>query len=118
MYYFDIILLNNCNYSENAHKLLQDYKIKHNKVMVNNTNKHLYKTNDIITYPQIYLKKYNNNGSQLIGGYDELKNIIDLVYNKELTDTNINKLMVDYKLSKKATLRVIELINSNLSKLI
>jgi len=112
MYYIDIILLEGCQYSNQAYDLLVNNQIKHKKVIVNNSNKHLYKSNDIDTYPQIYLKKYNNNGSVLIGGYDNLNKLFKLFHGKELDDKNILNIMNEYNISKKASLRIFELINS------
>ena len=112
MYYFDIILLEGCSSSSDAYNLLVNNQINHKKVIVNNNNKHLYKSKDIDTYPQIYLKKYNHNGNVLIGGYDNLSNLFKLFHGKELNDKHISNVMNEYNISKKASLRIFELINS------
>ena len=70
-----------------------------------------YKTQQINTFPQIYLCKSNNNGTQLLGGYDDLYNFISEFKGKKFNDQLINNFMSKYSWSKKATLRMIQLIN-------
>jgi glutaredoxin len=112
MYYFNAILLEDCPYSMSADKLLKNYNIKSNIILVNSSNKDTYKTDKINTFPQIYLKKHNSVGNVLIGGYNDLKNLTDLVYKKKFNDEIIKTTMNKYNLSKKTSLRVYQLINS------
>ena len=114
-YYLTCILLKDCPYSISANNLLKEYKINSHVVWINNTNKkekEKYKTDKISTFPQIYLKKKNTVGNILIGGYSELKTLVDLVYKKSVNDDNINIIMNKYNYSKKTCLRIIQLINN------
>jgi len=112
-YYFHAIVLENCPYSNAALELFKEFK--NNKVIittVNQRNKENYKTEEISTFPQIYFKKNNSKGSLLLGGYSELKNIVDSFKNKEYSIDKINNFISNNKKwSKKAVLRLIELIN-------
>ena len=100
MYYLQLISLKDCPYSEAAQSLLKDNNINHKLVLVN-----------ISTFPQIYLKKENSNGSVLIGGYDLIKEYYDSVKNTK----NLDKLKKVIKknspnMSEKSVLRFIQLI--------
>ena len=109
-YYLKAVLLEGCPYSIAAKDLLAVNKIPVKITNVNQTNKNQFKTNIISTFPQIYLCKYNNNGTQLLGGYDDLNDFISKFkgkYNENL----IHEFMGKYSWSKKATLRMIQLIN-------
>lgn len=112
-YYLYCVILKNCPYSEAAYDLLSKYKnIKKEFTFVEQHNKENYKTEKIKTFPQIYLKKYNSNGTQLIGGYDSIKNVFNQFYGKY--DKNNLKVFLNDNQSwnKKTTLRLIELINN------
>lgn len=111
LYYIKAILLTNCPYSEAAFQLINTHKLPNKVTWVNQDNKNNYKTEFISTFPQIYLSKYNNNNNLLLGGYDDFKSFIDTFKSKSLSDDNINKFMTKYKWSRKATLRLIQLIN-------
>lgn len=112
-YYIKAILLDNCKYSIAANELL----ILHVNIIncqiinVNASNKLEYKTNQINTFPQIYLCKDNTFGSLLLGGYEELSNFISTFKGNNLNNDNIKQFMNKYKWSKKATLRLIQIIN-------
>jgi glutaredoxin len=112
-YYLHSIILEGCPYSTAAHKLLKSFpKIKSKITFVNSNNKENYKTDKINTFPQIYLKRYNKNGSLLIGGYTEFKKLLDLFHTQKYSEANVNKFINDNKdWSKKSILRLIELIN-------
>lgn len=110
-YYIKAIILENCPYSNAATKIINENKINNDMIIVTNINKQIYKTDKINTFPQIYLQKYNSNGSQLLGGYDDLKYSMDIFKNKKYDESNVNIFMNKYKWSKKATLRLIELLN-------
>jgi glutaredoxin len=112
-YYLYCVILKNCPYSEAAHTFLNSYNnIKKEFTFINQNEKENYKTKKINTFPQIYLKKYNSNGTQLIGGYTEIKNFFNEFYGKYNNDI-ITKFLSNNNLwSKKTTLRLVELINS------
>ena len=112
-YYLHLVILQNCPYSIAAKELLENHPhIKTIITSVNNTNKENYKTDEIDTFPQIYLKKKNKQGSLLIGGYTEFKKLFDQYY--KMKDYNNNKItQINNKWSKRALLNFIILINSN-----
>jgi glutaredoxin-related protein len=113
-YYIHSVILQDCSYSNAVYKLLKNYpKIKTNITFVNDSNKENYKTYDIQTFPQIYLKRYNKNGSLLIGGYTELKELFDLFYKTKYSNNKIIQIINNNnRWSKKSLLRFIHLINS------
>ena len=111
-YYLNLILLEGCPYSEAAFKTVKNLNIKNKYVWVNSKNKESYKTNSISTFPQIYLMKEDRLGSVLIGGNSDLQNIIGTFYKKKLDDKLVKEYDKKYDWSHKATLRIIELINS------
>jgi glutaredoxin len=101
-----LISLKNCPYSEAAKQLLDNYKIKYKYILVNNidSEKIKYKNKNINTFPQIYYFKKNK--KKLIGGYDDLKFIIDIINDSK----DINKILKKYnKWAKKDILRIIAL---------
>ena len=112
-YYLHSVILQNCPYSNAAHDLLKNYpKIKTKITFVNNNNKENYKTEYINTFPQIYLKRSNKNGSLLIGGYTEIKELFDLFYKTKYSKKKILEFInKNNKWSKKSLLRFIHLIN-------
>jgi hypothetical protein len=111
-YYIKAILLDNCGYSIASKKLLDLHNIRTEIINVNVLNKIEYKNDQIQTFPQIYLCKDNSLGSLLLGGYDDLSYFISNFKKKTLNDDNIDKFNIKYKWSKKATLRLIQLINN------
>ena len=111
MYYLQLISLKDCPYSEAAQSLLKDNNINHKLVLVNRNEKDKFKTDNISTFPQIYLKKENSNGSVLIGGYDLIKEY----YDSANSTKNLDKLKKLIKknspdMSEKSVLRFIQLI--------
>jgi len=112
-YYLHAVILVGCPYSAAAQELLKNKSnIKTKFTFVNYENKENYKTEEIKTFPQIYLKKNNSNGSLLIGGYDKLKNIFETYYKEKYSLDKINNYIKDNNnWSKKSLLRLIELIN-------
>jgi glutaredoxin len=110
-YYMKIISLDGCPYSIHANNLLEIHNIPFKKVIVNYDTKDNYKSVDIQTFPQIYLKKLGSKSNLLLGGYDDLKYSIDLFKGQKYDDNNIINFMNKYKWSKKATLRLIQLLN-------
>jgi len=115
-YYLYSIVLENCPYSNAARKMLESHSNsninKHIKT-VNSTNKDDYKTSEIHTFPQIYLKRNGHNGSLLIGGYTDLQEIFNLFHKKKYSSETVNKFIEkNKKWSKKSLLRFISLINT------
>ena len=112
-YYLHAVILAGCPYSLAAYELLNNKpNIKIKFTHINYENKDNYKTSDIQTFPQIYLKKNNTNGSLLIGGYNELKNMFNSFYKERYSSDKVNNYIKDNKnWSKKSLLRFIELIN-------
>ena len=114
-YNIKIIFLENCDFSKKSLKLLQDNNIKYELVEIDHMNKDKFKTDIISTFPQIYLTKQNNVGHLLLGGYNELNYAIKLfknIDNKDVFNKNKKQFMSEnINWSKKATLRLIELIN-------
>jgi len=111
-YYLYCVILNNCPYSQAAYELLNSYKnIKKDFTFIERSEMENYKTDLINTFPQIYLKRYNTNGTKLIGGYTEFKNIIDTFKNKIDKESIKNFIKNNSSWNKKSLLRLIELIN-------
>ena len=78
-YYLYGIILEGCPYSMAAKELLRKNIKNHEIFMVTHDNKSDYKNECIDTFPQIYLRKYNSEFSELVGGYEDLKKIYDVV---------------------------------------
>lgn len=111
-YYLHLILLKDCHHSLNSFETVNNLKIKNeSKWISTEEEKEMYKEN-YPTFPQIYLKKENSNGSLLLGGNDDLQKFIGLFYKQKYNNKYIDNFMDKSKWSKKATLRMIELINS------
>lgn len=111
MYYFKLISLKGCPYSKSCEDLFSNNKIEHELLQINQSEKEKFKLGMINTFPQIYLKKKYSNGSLLIGGFDEIKKIHDIV--KSSKDINkIKKTIFDKieNISDKSSLRIIELL--------
>jgi len=112
-YYLHIVALINCPYSNASIELVKDQKFKSVITKVDNNNKDNYKTDDIDTFPQIYLKKNNNPGSLLLGGHTELKKFFDTFHVTEYKKENVDKFIEqNTRWTKKPVLRLIELINN------
>jgi hypothetical protein len=111
-YYFYAIILNGCPYSEKAYKLLKNKNKNYQSKRIDYSIMDKYKTNEIQTFPQIYLKRKDKNGSLLIGGYTDLENIYDTFYKKECNKNVIDNYIKEKNLSRKILLRIIELINN------
>lgn len=110
MYYIKAVILEECSYSDAALNLLKKHNIKHSIININYNNMNNYITNQINTFPQLYLKKQNDHGNLLLGGHDDLKNFINTFKNRKYSEDNVKKFMKEYNWSKKACLRLIELI--------
>ena len=110
-YYLKAIILNSCSHSLNAKQLIETNNINNKIITIDDHNKDNYKSDIITTFPQIYLERKHRNGSLLLGGYDDLVYIINTFKNQEFNKENVTKFCDKYKWSRKATLRLIELIN-------
>lgn len=110
-YFIKAILLDGCPYSQSAFQLLKIHNIPNKIITVNQDNKAIYKTDNINTFPQLYLNKYNSNGSLLLGGNDELSEFITNFKGQKYSEENVEKYMKKYNWSKKAILRLVQLIN-------
>ena len=112
MYYLFVVTLEDCPYSIAAIELLNSFKIKFKNLIVKRNDKEKYKTNEIQTYPQIYMKKTPTHDSLLLGGYSDLKEFIDLFINKKYNETTVENFRKKYSFwNKKSILRLIEIIN-------
>jgi glutaredoxin len=112
MYYIHTVLLENCPYSTSAKNLLDKYNIKYTNIIVNQSNKDKFKTGTLQTFPQVFLKKKNSKGSLYLGGYNEMDELCRMFYKQPLNSSNLLLVQNKYKISKKAGLRLIELINN------
>ncbi len=110
MYYLKIFLLKDCPYCFATKNLLKNKKNIEIQYIDDN-EKDKYKTKQISTFPQIYLKKNNSKGSLLLGGHSDLKNVLDLINQ----NNDIKKLQKKFKKkyenwSNKAILRLIQIL--------
>jgi hypothetical protein len=71
------IILKGCPYSEALVSLLKAHHIKHNMIKVDTNTKNKYKTDIIDTFPQLYI--IIRGRKLLIGGYNDVKNIINII---------------------------------------
>jgi glutaredoxin len=112
MYYLFVVTLEDCPYSMAAIDLLNSFKIKYKHLKVNKNEKEKFKTVEINTFPQIYLKKNKTNDSLLLGGYNNLKEFVDTFINQKYDEKKILEFQNKYQLwHKKPILRLIEIIN-------
>jgi hypothetical protein len=109
-YYIKAILLKNCSYSLNAYNLLKEYKIKSDIYFINIEEKHIYKTNLINTFPQLYLKKYNSHGHLLLGGYTDFNELLKLIKTKDTEN------IIEYIENKKWTPKIIKILIKLITK--
>lgn len=110
-YYIKVILLEGCSYSNAANLLIKTHQLPTDIIWVTQLNKENYKTDQINTFPQIYLKKINSKGNLLLGGYQELVFFINTFYRQKISESSISKWIDKTYWSKKSTLRLIQLIN-------
>ncbi len=112
MYVVKVISLENCPYSIAAIDLLKNEKINTKIINVTVDNKETFKNKEIKTFPQIYLTRNNREGQLLIGGYTDIKEIVDVINKNNSLDKLINFLTKKYpKWSRKAKLRLIKLFH-------
>jgi glutaredoxin len=109
MYYLYIITLESCPYSIAALELLDSLNIKYKQLKVTDLNKKKYKTEEINTFPQIYLVK--DGTKLLLGGYSDLNEFINLFIKQKYNNKTILKFQQKYKLwNRKSILRLLEII--------
>jgi len=112
MYYLFVVVLENCPFSEGAVELLKKNKTNFKSLKITSSDKDKYKTDEISTFPQIYLKKTRNNDTLLLGGFSDLKIFFENFINKKYDENKVNEFKKKYLLwNKHAVLRLIELIN-------
>ena len=111
MYYLFVVILENCPYSIDVINLLNILEIKYKYLIVKINEKEKYKTEEINTFPQIYLKK-NTNDSLLLGGFNDLEYFIKKFKNQKYDKKNILIFKNKYKYwHEKPILRLLEIIN-------
>ena len=112
MYSLKALVLEGCPYCRQLKDLLTEYNIKTEYVTIPWNIKDKYKTKEISTFPQVYMIDKNEK-STLIGGYSDVKNIIDIL--RDNNYDNIKKKISSkyYSLSNKTQLRLIELFTKN-----
>lgn len=107
-----VIILENCPYSIAANQLLSNYNIPFEKIVVNQNTKDKYKTNIISTFPQIYI--LNKNKEILLGGYNDIEEIINIINSSNNLDKIKEKFNEKYpKYDYKIILRIIQLFKLN-----
>lgn len=105
--------LEGCGFSRACVETLDNLKVPYTIINVSQDNKDKFKIPNVIeTYPQIYLTKNNRKGTLLLGGYSDLKNVIDtFVYTPSniMNDATLNQ-FIKNGWTKKMVLRLIELL--------
>jgi len=119
MYYLLIVTLEECPYSIATINLLDTFKIIYKHLKVKIKDKENFKTIEIDTFPQIYLKKNKTNDTLLLGGYNDLNEFINTFIKQNYCDENKIKFQLKYKYwHKKPILRLIELFNQKQGSLL
>lgn len=107
-YYLLINSLIGCPYSIELENIIKKHKIQTEINKIFPEEKHLYKNNNISTFPQVFFKKYNSKGSILLGGNSDFKQILNI--NNKSIEEQLNYLNNKYpNISKKVKLRIIQL---------
>ena len=110
MYSLKAIILEHCPYCIGLKKLLSDNEIPIEYTIIEYKDKDKFKTTEINTFPQVYLQRNNSKNSLLIGGFDTMKEIIDIILLKKL-DIIKKKLSKKFpEWSDKTRLRLIQLL--------
>jgi glutaredoxin len=103
-YELKIIVLENCPYSIAAVELLENYNISFKKTIVTQETKFKYKTPEIDTFPQVFMNDI------LLGGYNDINEIINIINSSSNLKIIKNKIMKKYnKLNERSVLRIIQL---------
>jgi glutaredoxin 3 len=98
-----LYVLEGCPYCNKALDILKKNKIKHKKIVVENSEeaKNYYKKkNKMNTFPQIFLD-FNESNSMKIGGCSDLENLMDLLSNIKSLGINIDIIYYMYNLLHK-----------------
>ena len=112
-YSLHAIILEGCPHSMAADNLLNNLKSNKEITLITHENKEKYKTDEINTFPQIYLKKESNNSSLLLGGNSDIQQIFKLFYKKKYEPEKVNKYLEEnLQLNKRSLLNLIKIINS------
>jgi glutaredoxin len=112
MYYLFFVVLENCPFSEAVVDLCNKHKIDYKSLIISRNEKDKYKTDEINTFPQVYLKKTRTNDSLLLGGFTDFELFFNTFANKKYNLNNVNIFTKKYPMwNKRAILRLIELIN-------
>lgn len=85
-----LYVLENCPYCTNSLKLLRQYKIKYQSIIVENTQEqkdYYKKQNKMSTFPQIFMK-IDKNSFMKIGGNSDLMEIIE--YCNNISDSSVS----------------------------
>ena len=107
-YYLQVNSLIGCPYSIDLENIIKTKKIHAEINKISSDEKHLYKNELISTFPQVYLKKFNSQGSILLGGNSDIKEILN--NNNKTFEEQLQFLNKKYpKISKKAKLRILQL---------
>lgn len=112
MYYLKIISLEGCPFSEAVNSFVKDKKINSKITTVTQNEKNKFKTDEITTFPQIFLNKEHSSGNVLIGGYSTIKSYYDQIQsNKKSLNDVVKKIKKENdKLSEKSILRLVQLL--------
>jgi hypothetical protein len=95
-YSLKIILLKDCPKSIALNESMAEHKIKSVSIWVDHSNKHKYKTNEIETFPQIYMCDKNSKKNILFGGCDDFDNLFNDFKNNKFTNDELNKKINEY----------------------
>ena len=111
-YYLHLVSLQGCPYSKAAEELLTKNNYTMELTQITYDLKDNWKSEKISTFPQIYFKKNGSSGSILIGGYDKMSQVHNII--NSTTQNNIkenaNKLKNMYpEMSYKSCLRLMQL---------
>lgn len=104
--HLEAVVLENCWYSKELITLLNKNNININYISVSQSDKHKYKTNDLTTFPQVYL--INDTKRILIGGYDDISKIINIINTRDYEYITQNISSKYNMLSKNTQLRLIK----------
>ena len=104
--HLEAVVLENCWYSKELITLLNKNNININYISVSQSDKHKYKTNDLTTFPQVYL--INDTKRILIGGYDDISKIINIINTRDYKYITQNISSKYNMLSKNTQLRLIK----------
>ena len=98
-----IYVLEICPYCNNALSILDENKIKYNKIIVENTEKaktYYKKQNKMNTFPQIFIQ-VNKDNYMKVGGSEELNELINYSKSIKSSGVSLDALVLIYKLMYK-----------------